>query len=175
MIDFSHPIHSLSMLIHMDNWAPDETSFTTFLHNNRAAVVSCKFEFFKVSSALDPFLKLKQSLCCNAYWIFFFLNVLNKTFLIVEWWRYFLWQTKALKNNASVKRSVADFIQKNQSSGVIRKRCSENMKQIYRWTLRPKCHFNKVVLHVRTPMEGCFCLLSLSLPSSLHLCRISKN
>ena len=35
--------------------------------------------------------------------------------------------------------------QKHPSSGVLRKRCSENMKQIYRKTLMPKCDFNKLL------------------------------
>ena len=36
--------------------------------------------------------------------------------------------------------------QKQPSRGVLRKRCSENMKQIYRRTPMPKCDFNKIVL-----------------------------
>ena len=35
-------------------------------------------------------------------------------------------------------------IQKQPSRGVLTKRCSENMQQIYRRTLTPKCNFNKV-------------------------------
>ena len=34
--------------------------------------------------------------------------------------------------------------QKQHSRDVLRKRCSENMQQIYRRTLMPKCDFNKV-------------------------------
>ena len=34
--------------------------------------------------------------------------------------------------------------QKQPSRGVLRKRCSENMQQIYRRTPMPKCDFNKV-------------------------------
>ena len=34
--------------------------------------------------------------------------------------------------------------QKQPSRGVLRKRCSENMQQIYRRTSMPKCDFNKV-------------------------------
>ena len=36
------------------------------------------------------------------------------------------------------------LIQKQSSRGVFRKRCSENMQQIYRRALMPKCDFNKV-------------------------------
>ena len=35
-------------------------------------------------------------------------------------------------------------LQKKPSIGVLRKRCSENMQQIYRRTLMLKCNFNKV-------------------------------
>ena len=35
-------------------------------------------------------------------------------------------------------------VQKQSSGGVLRKRCSENMRQTYRRTPMPKCDFNKV-------------------------------
>ena len=35
-------------------------------------------------------------------------------------------------------------LQKQPSRGVPRKKCSENVQQIYRRTLMPKCDFNKV-------------------------------
>ena len=44
-------------------------------------------------------------------------------------------------------------MQKHQSRGVARKRYSENMQQIYRRTLMPKCNFNRnkfIVKHIET-------------------------
>ena len=38
--------------------------------------------------------------------------------------------------------------QKQPSKYVLRKRCPENMQQIYRRTPMPKCDFNKVALNV---------------------------
>ena len=38
--------------------------------------------------------------------------------------------------------------QKQPSRGVLRKRCSENMQQIYMRTPMPKCDFNKVALQL---------------------------
>ena len=35
-------------------------------------------------------------------------------------------------------------LQKQPSRGVLKKRCSEKMQQIYSRTPMPKCHFNKV-------------------------------
>ena len=35
-------------------------------------------------------------------------------------------------------------IQKQPPRGILKKRCSENMQQIYRRTPMPKCDFNKV-------------------------------
>ena len=35
-------------------------------------------------------------------------------------------------------------MQKQSSRGVLGKKCSENMQQIYRRTPKPKCDFNKV-------------------------------
>ena len=37
-----------------------------------------------------------------------------------------------------------NIIQKHPSRGLLRKRCSENIQQIYRRTPMPKCDFNKV-------------------------------
>ena len=36
-------------------------------------------------------------------------------------------------------------MQKQPSRGVLRKKCSENMQQLYKRTPMPKCDFNKVV------------------------------
>ena len=44
----------------------------------------------------------------------------------------------------SQQTSKMDSIQKQPPRGVPRKRCSENMQQIYRRTPMPKCDFNKV-------------------------------
>ena len=52
--------------------------------------------------------------------------------------------------------------EKQPSRGVLRKRCSENIQQIYRRTPMPKCDYNKVAkqhlehLFLRTLLEGCF-------------------
>ena len=52
--------------------------------------------------------------------------------------------------------------EKQPSIGVLRKRCCENVLQIYRRTPMPKFDFNKVArqlsehLFVGTPSEGCF-------------------
>ena len=37
-------------------------------------------------------------------------------------------------------------VQKQQPTGVLKKRCSENMQQIYRRAPMPKCDFNKAAL-----------------------------
>ena len=48
--------------------------------------------------------------------------------------------------------------QKQPSRGVLSKRCSENMQQIYRRTPMPKCDFNKVACNFIeiTLRHGCF-------------------
>ena len=40
------------------------------------------------------------------------------------------------------------YLHKQLSRGGLRKRCSENMQQIYRRTHMPKCDFNKVSLQI---------------------------
>ena len=39
-------------------------------------------------------------------------------------------------------------VQKQPSRGILRKRCSQNMQQIYRRAPMPKCYFNKVALQL---------------------------
>ena len=46
------------------------------------------------------------------------------------------------------KTVMASTLQKQPSRGVLKRRCSENMKQIYRRTLIPKCDSNKVAMHL---------------------------
>ena len=70
------------------------------------------------------------------------------------------------------KVGVLTSLQKQPLRGVSRKRCSENMQQIYRRTPMPKCDFNKVALQnrtpllLRTPLGGCSCYTVLN---SLYL------
>ena len=51
---------------------------------------------------------------------------------------------KDCKSNASQQM----YLQTQPSVGVFRKRCSENIHQIYRRALIPSCDFNKVALTV---------------------------
>ena len=44
------------------------------------------------------------------------------------------------------------LLQKQPLKGVLEKRCSENMQQIYRRTPMPKCYFDKVEISLR---HGC--------------------
>ena len=87
--------------------------------------------------------------------------------------------------------SVVEFTfyssQKQPSRGILRKKCSENMQQIYRRTPMPKYDFNKVAKHIRhgcsplnllhifrTPLEGCFCQVK-SLKSYKKVIRCRKQ
>ena len=49
-------------------------------------------------------------------------------------------------SNSFIK--LAEWLQKQPSRCVIRKRCFKNMQKIYRRTPIPKCDFNKIALHV---------------------------
>ena len=53
------------------------------------------------------------------------------------------------------------YMQKQPPRCVPRKRCSENIQQIYRRAPMPKCDFNKSCfaecLFLKTPLGGCFC------------------
>ena len=64
------------------------------------------------------------------------------------------------------KKAVINTIVKQPFRGVLKKRYSENMLQIYRRTPAVKCDFKKVALQIfyifsehlflRTPLDGCF-------------------
>ena len=68
--------------------------------------------------------------------------------------------------NKIIKHFEDEYFVKQPPRGVPRKRCSENMQQIYRRTPMPKCDFNKVAkqskviisehLFLKTPLGGCF-------------------
>ena len=75
-------------------------------------------------------------------------------------WKKLFWQHKyniekdkmAKINNINNINNIKQTTYQNQPSrGVLKKRCSENMQQIYRRTPMPKCDFNKVALqYLRT-------------------------
>ena len=54
------------------------------------------------------------------------------------------------KESSLEKRNTpsSKFTSEAASRGIYRKRCSENMRQIYRKTPMPKCDFNKVALQL---------------------------
>ena len=54
-----------------------------------------------------------------------------------SWYQHF-------RHNDSINDKRHILFQKQPSRGVLRKRCPENMQQIYRRTPMPKCDFNKV-------------------------------
>ena len=58
---------------------------------------------------------------------------------------FYLWFLKLRKSNIS---RVNCIVQKQPSRGVLRRRCSKNMHQIYRRTPMPKSDFNKVALQL---------------------------
>ena len=64
-----------------------------------------------------------------------FLNILSFNFVSAP--------NKSLRSRW-FRTSYGNHSQKQQSRGILRKRCSENMQQIYRRTPTPKCDFNKV-------------------------------
>ena len=85
---------------------------------------------------------------------------------VMEWEHCF--EMDKCKPKTFIKDCI-NFQQKHPSRGVLRKKCSVNMQQIYRRTPMPKYDFNKVALHatfccifsehlfLRTHPDGCFC------------------
>ena len=54
------------------------------------------------------------------------------------------------------KKDSLEDVQMQPSRGVLRKRCSQNMHQIYKRTLMPKCDFNKVAFQLATLLKSHF-------------------
>ena len=95
----------------------------------------------------------------------------NETFLLT--WTFEIFMILS-DNDFRCLYSHSNVCQKQPSRGVLKKRCPENMQQIYRRKLKPKCDFKKVVLHGygcspvnllyifrtpfprNTPLDGCF-------------------
>ena len=50
--------------------------------------------------------------------------------------------------------TTSTSIQKQSSRGVLKKRCSENIQQIYRRTPMPNCDFSKVLWYLKKFYEG---------------------
>ena len=75
-------------------------------------------------------------------------------FVSFEVCAYVCYVFNGVRNQTSNKKYPLELIkrrskvQKQPPSGVPRKRCSENMQQIYRITPMPKCDFNKVALQL---------------------------
>ena len=83
------------------------------------------------------------------------MNIFHIFFKLQEWYQIaqritvltMFWEFRRVSfvNSAGLRSRFIDFQwQKQPSRGVLKKRCSENMPQIYRRTPMPKCTFNKV-------------------------------
>ena len=69
------------------------------------------------------------------------------------------------------------YIEKQPSRGVLSKRCSENMLQIYRKTPMPKCDFNKVAKQLywnHTSAWVFSCKFAAYFQNTYHILYISK-
>ena len=72
------------------------------------------------------------------------LNIMQHQLLLVLYEEYR--KLKYTANQGQIHLDQGNDLQKQPFRGVLRKRCSENMEQIYRRTPMPKCDFNKTAL-----------------------------
>ena len=76
-------------------------------------------------------------------------------------------------NSPSLQFKCKIVKQKQPYRCVLRKRCSENMQEIYKGTPMQKCDFH---LFLKTPLEGCFCKGSIKITSvSISQVLLSNN
>ena len=98
-----------------------------------------------LSTASDLFFKKYFSLIKNCRELHLKIN--RKLYLDVTFWLPYKWIQNRVRRFRDSFSGISD-IQKQSSRGVSRKRCSENMQQLYRRTPMPKCDLNKVVLQL---------------------------
>ena len=102
------------------------------LLENREKKISCSFQLREGNSFWSP-----SWVCFRAIIIQYFFMRFICAFKKYRFASY-------ADDNASYTEYDSIDQQKQPSRGVPRKRCSENMQQIYRRTTMPKCDFNKV-------------------------------
>ena len=85
-----------------------------------------------------------------------------------------LWFLKLRKSNIN---RINCIVQQQPSRGVLRRRCSENMQQIYRKTPMPKSDFNKVAFQfTSTSVFSCkFAAYFQNTFSQVHLWKTASN
>ena len=121
----------------------------------------------------------------QGFWRFLILDsfhlseTLNKNVEMIN--MIYLWKKNLHLKRKKVSRAVSIKIQKQPSRGALRKRCSENMQQIYRRTSMPKCDFNKVTKqicwnHTSAWMSSCkFAAYFQNIFPWEHLCRAASE
>ena len=66
---------------------------------------------------------------------------------VKQWSEYLISNSQAPTPIPVCKRMMPVLVRKQPSRGALRKRCSENIQQMYRRTPMPKCDFTKVTLY----------------------------
>ena len=112
---------------------------------SQATFISTSNQFcFKVIDQRDPTLWItlirRWRWSKIRHWIFNIAKRWYKFNVVSSWPQHKVTFIKALQNKVLINNTA----QKQLSRGVLSKRCSENMRQIYRITPMPKCDFNKV-------------------------------
>ena len=108
-----------------------------------------KYLWWNLSTKLVSGYKLHQR-CFTWFLIrfvmesFYILSVLEEVWLLDNQYR-----TSAPLYFTAIELLQSVEVQKQPFRGVLRKRCSENMQQIYRRTTMLKCDFNKVALKLQ--------------------------
>ena len=93
-------------------------------------------------------------------------NAQATLFLFCTWFKTI--ERFQIEKRGKQNRSSSSLIQKQPLRGVLKKRCSENMQQIYRRTLMPKCNFNKVAKQFAAYFQNNFFKEHLCVAASVY-------
>ena len=102
------------------------------------------FWFFLINVTLSWIRCLLFVILFLICWISYLSYFALKTFLSY----FFLWFLQVVISRVHRTEYDTIYLQKQPSRGVLKKRCSENMLQIYWRTPIPKCDFNKVSMQL---------------------------
>ena len=141
------------MLVHLNNQQSTINNQQSTINNQQSinlrynARINAGSGFSKKKSDKIRCFKFVQ---CRTVVIYLFCRFLRKIFhLSTSWVKKMSTSYKSIfpvnleKNNLSCNATVR-ISQKQSPRGVLKKRCSENLQQIYMRTPMPKCDFNKV-------------------------------
>ena len=120
----------------------------TWLGNMKDIFVFSIFLFTMKNETVLPLLWFAVFCFLNSSLLWAWIVTISQIKFNAWLYRVSSFKTKLSRKSTRKVWSILKNLQKQRFRGVLRKRCSENMRQIYRRTPMPNCNFNKVALQL---------------------------